>query len=90
VRAPGHASRCDFQRSDGLESGRGHLARAFVFLEFEAHALAFIEAVQAGPLDGGDVNEDVRSTRFRLNEAIAFLLVEPLNSAGSHVEIVFR
>jgi hypothetical protein len=36
------------------------------------------------------VNENIVPTRFGLNEAITFLLVEPLNGAGSHVEIVFQ
>ena len=77
-------------RLEGLELRRGHFARALVLLELEAHALAFVEAGEASTLDSRDVDEHVRAAMLRLDEAEAFLLVEPFNSTGSHVDLVFR
>lgn len=77
-------------RLEGLELGRSHFSRALVFLELEGNALAFSEAGEPCALDGGDVNEHVAAACFRLDKAVALLLVEPLNGAGSHVDLVFR
>lgn len=68
----------------------GHFARTLVFLEFIRNALPLSQAAQAGALNRRDVNEHVVPTCLGLNEAITFLLVEPLNDAGSHLEIVFQ
>src|ERR1700756_2388004 len=47
--------------------------------------VAFVEAPQTGPLDGGDVHEDILRAVSRLDEAESFGCVEPLHSAGGHV-----
>ena len=75
---------------DRLDLRGGHFARALVFFQLEADALAFLKAREARTLNSGDVDEHVRAALLRLDEAVAFLLVEPLNGAGSHVELVFR
>ena len=74
----------------GLDLRGGHLARALVFFHLEADALAFLKAGETRALNGGDVDEHVRAALLRLDEAEAFLLVEPLYGAGSHVDLVFR
>ena len=79
-----------FASLEGLKLRRGHFARTLVLLEFEAHPLAFIEAGETCALNGGDVYEHIAAAGFRLNESEAFLLVEPLYGAGSHVDLVFR
>ena len=77
-------------RLEGLDLRRGHLAGALVLLELEAHALAFVEAGESCTLDSRDVNEHIRAALLRLDEAVALLLVEPFDSTGSHVDLVFR
>jgi hypothetical protein len=77
-------------RLEGLELRRGHLAGALVLLELEANALALVEAGESSALDRRDVHEDVRAALLRLDEAVALLLVEPFNSTGRHVDLVFR
>jgi len=77
-------------RLEGLKLRRGLLARTLVLLELEAHPLAFIETCETRALNSGDVHEHIAAAGFRLNEAVAFLLVEPLYGAGSHVDLVFR
>src|SRR5262245_63505681 len=75
---------------EGLKLRRSHFARTLVLLELVAHPLAFIEAGETRALNSGDVHEHIAAAGFRLNESVAFLLVEPLNGAGSHVDLVFR
>src|SRR5690606_32464496 len=53
-------------------------------LEFEADLLAFVQRAQAGALDGRNVHEHVLAAVIRLDEAEAFLAVEPLHGAGLH------
>ena len=48
--------------------GRG-LAGAAVLLDLVAHLLAFLQIVQAGELDGANMNENVRSAIIGLDEA---------------------
>lgn len=84
------APRCAKLASERLKLGRGHFAGALVFLEFEAHPLTFVEAGEPCTLDSRDVHEHIGAARLRLDEAVAFLLVEPFYGAGSHVDLVFR
>src|SRR5262249_11905481 len=51
--------------------------------------LSLVEAVHAGALDCADVHEHILAAVVRLDEAEAFLAVEPLHSALSHSH-VFR
>src|SRR5207342_2217837 len=47
----------------------------------ERHALAFLQRLEAGALDGTEVHEEVRAG-FRRDEAKALGIVEPLDGAG--------
>jgi len=67
-----------------LEVVRGGLAGTAVLHNLEVDLLAFDESAHAGPLNGGDVDENVRSTGIRLNEAKTLGGVEELYSASSH------
>src|SRR5262245_45368633 len=52
--------------------------------EFVLDLLALVERAQAGPLDGRHMDEDVLSALGRLDEAVAFGRIEPLDSSASH------
>jgi hypothetical protein len=49
-----------------------------------AHLLPFVQIAQPGTLDGRDVHEHILRSVFRLNEAVAFLAVEPLYGSDRH------
>src|SRR6185437_7000778 len=65
-----------------LEVLRGSLST--VLDEFELNGLAFIQRAKACALDCGDVNEHILPAFLRLNEAVAFRRIEPLNGALRH------
>jgi hypothetical protein len=52
--------------------------------EFVRYFLALSETAEARAFNGADVNENVPSTRFRLNESEPFLRIEPLYDTGLH------
>jgi hypothetical protein len=60
------------------------LAGSSVCDHFEFELLPLVEGAQAGTLDRTDVNEHILAAVVRLNEAKAFLAVEPLYSARTH------
>jgi hypothetical protein len=62
----------------------GGLAGTAVLLDLEVDLLAFRQALHPGALDGGDVDENVRSAGVRLDEAKAFGGVEPLYGSSCH------
>src|SRR5262249_50620052 len=69
--------------------GLGALA-LLVGLDVEADALSFIERLEPGALDRGDVHEHVASTVVGLDEAVAPLAVEELHrTAHCHWEAPF-
>src|SRR5690606_20974220 len=70
----------------GLQLTSRFLARATVALDFVGNLLVFVQAAQAGLLDGRDVDEDVLAAVIRLDEAVALGGVEPFYSAGSHFQ----
>src|SRR6478736_7773950 len=49
--------------------------------DLDRHALAFLQRLEAGALDGTEVHEEVRAG-FRGDEAEALGIVEPLDGAG--------
>jgi hypothetical protein len=49
--------------------------------DFELNLLAFVEAMHPGAFDRADMHEDVLPAIVRLNEAEAFLTVEPFHDA---------
>jgi hypothetical protein len=74
----------DQRVSDFLELIGGGLAGALVLGDLVAHLLAFAQIAQAGALDRADMNENVRATIIGLDEAEAFLTIEPFHNSGSH------
>jgi hypothetical protein len=62
-----------------------HLAALAVLDELEAHLLAFVQRVQTGTLHRADMNENVRSTIIRFDEAKAPSRIEEFYSSGRHV-----
>ena len=52
-----------------------------LFFEIVCDFLAFIQTVQAGILDSGDVNKHIIAGFVRIDEAISLLRVKPLYSA---------
>ena len=73
-------------RSGGLQLAGGHFARLVVAFHLVADLLAFDDFAHAGPFDGGDVDEHVRTAVVRLNEAEALGGIEPFNCASGHDE----
>src|ERR1051326_6911600 len=53
-----------------------------VGLDVEADALTFVERLQSGALDRGDVNEDVATAVVRLDESVTALAIEELDRTG--------
>src|SRR5580704_636427 len=71
-------------RSECRETiGRG-LAGAAVLRHLVGNLLAFAQRLQTGALDCADVDEHVLAAVIRLDEAIAFLRVEPLDRSSAH------
>ena len=64
--------------SGHLDRGDGDLAAARIVLSLELHLLAFAQAIDAGALQSGGVNENVLVAAVRLDEAEAFLVVVEL------------
>src|SRR6516164_4122070 len=63
---------------------RGGLALITAF-ELEAHPLAFVQVTDTGAFDRRDVYEHIPRSVLRLNEAVAFLGIEPLHGSDSHL-----
>src|SRR3546814_15585105 len=67
-----------------LDGADRQLATARIGLGVELHLLALAQAVDAGALQGGGVDEDVLIAVFRLDEAVATLVVVELYGARDH------
>src|SRR4051794_28031482 len=61
----------------------GRLKALGPLLHLELDRLAFLEALVAVHLDGGEVDEDISPVRLR-DEPVALLSVEPFDSTGRH------
>src|ERR1700754_1819354 len=72
----------------GLEIDGGVLAA--VLLDLIGDLLAFVQAVQASPLDGADMDEHVLAAAVRLNEAKTLGGIKPLDRACRHVRYLLR
>jgi hypothetical protein len=70
--------------SDGAQIVRRRLAGLSIGNNVERHLLSFVKAVHPGAFDRADVHEDVLATIMRLDEAEAFLAVEPLDGSLRH------
>jgi hypothetical protein len=69
---------------DGAQIFGGGLAGPAVSNDVESDFLAFVKSAHAGAFDRADMNEDVVTAVFRLDEAEALLVVEPLHSTRIH------
>src|SRR5215211_5594714 len=81
---------CRGSRLRRFEVSRRLLAGVTVSLNIIEDFLTLSEAGQTRALDGADVHEHVFLTLVRLNEAVAFLIVEPLHSSGRHCWMSFH
>ena len=70
-----------FELESELDRADGDLAAARIVLGVELHLLAFTQALDAGALERGGVDEYVLLAVVRLDEAEAFLVVVEFNSA---------
>jgi len=77
-------------RSDRAQIGRRGLPRPAVGHQLERDFLALVQAVHPGTFDSADVNEYVPATVIRLDEAVAFLAVEPLYGSLRHVILLSK
>src|SRR3546814_3907843 len=73
-----------------LDGADRQLAAARIGLGVELHLLALAQAVDAGALQGGGVDEDVLIAVFRLDEAVATLVVVELYGARDHGDFLSR
>src|SRR5712671_7600463 len=78
------SSRC---RSDGAQIFRRGLARPSISNNVEGHLLSFVKAMHPGAFDCADVHEDILAAIIRLDEAEAFLAVEPLHGSLRHLTL---
>jgi hypothetical protein len=72
---------------DGQVLRRG-LSRPSIGHDFERNLLSFIKAIHAGALNRADVHKHVLAAIIRLNEAEAFLAVEPFHGSLHHVSLL--
>src|ERR1700723_1979496 len=73
-----------FCRSGGLQVVRRGLASLSICDEVKSNLLSLVQAVESGALNGADVHEDILAAIVRLDEAKAFLAVEPLYGSLRH------
>lgn len=72
--------------TDDLDVGR---LQAFLTLgDLKAHFLAILQRFEAFSLDLGEVREQVIAAIFRRDEAVAFGVVKPFDSASCHFEFL--
>ena len=72
------------RRSGGLQIIRRGLASLSVCDQVKSNFLSLVEAVETGALNGADVHEHILAAIVRLDEAKAFLAVEPLYGSLRH------
>ena len=75
-------------RSDGAQIFRRGLAGLAIGNNIEGDFLPLIEATHPGALDRADMDEDILAAVIRLDEAKAFLAVEPLYRTLRHVTLL--
>src|SRR5260370_1609753 len=84
-----HRGLQQWSRSDGAQIFCRGLARPSISNNVEGDLLSFVKAVHPGALDRADVHEDILAAVIRLDEAEAFLAVEPLHASSRHM-LVFQ
>src|SRR5215472_8899242 len=81
---PGTTSHC----SDGAQIFRRGLARLSISNNLERDLLSLVQAPQPGALNRADVHENVFAAVIRLDEAEAFLAIEPLHGSLRHIALL--
>src|SRR5262245_34976322 len=84
------SGRCFAPNSAGAQVVGGRFAGAAISGHVERDLLTFVQRAHSGAFDRADVHEDVLTAVIRLNEAEAFLAVEPLHGSLGHREILDR
>src|SRR5215471_15256472 len=77
-------------RSDRAQIGRRGLSGLAVGYQVERDFLTLVEAIHPGAFDSADVDEYVLAAIIRLDEAVAFLAVEPLYGSLRHVILLSK
>ena len=77
-------------RLDSLQIARRGLACPSIGYNVENDLLSLIEDTHASAFDRADVHEDILAAIIRLNEAEAFLVIEPLHGSFCHIALLFR
>src|SRR5690349_11624240 len=62
----------------------GRHPAALALFELVAQLLALLQRIHAGPLDRGNMNEDVIAPSRRLDKSVTLLGIEPFDRAGRH------
>ncbi len=81
------SSRC---RLGSVQIVRRGLARPSIGDNVECDLLSLVEDTHASAFDCADVHEDILTAIIRLNEAEAFLVIEPLHGSFCHLALLFR
>ena len=86
----GGVLRCRLRRAEVATSLHSEIFRRFLAAvrdDIERHLGAIRQAVQAGPLDGRYMDEDVLAAAIRRNETITLLPVKPLHCTARHAAL---
>ena len=75
-------------RSDGAQIVRRGLARLSISNNVESDLLSLVEPTHSSTFDGADVHEDILAAVIRLDEAEAFLDIEPLHGSLRHLVLL--
>jgi hypothetical protein len=75
-------------RSDGAQIVCRGLASPSIGNDLERDLLSLIEAMHPSAFDGADMHEDIPAAVIRLDEAEAFLAIEPLYGSLRHVTVL--
>src|SRR5215471_12233250 len=81
---PATTSHC----SDGAQIFRRGLARLSISNNIEKDLLSLVQARQPGAFNRADVHENVFAAVIRLDEAEAFLAIEPLHGSLRHIALL--
>ena len=74
--------------SDGPQIVCRRLACPSISNDLKRDLLSLIEAIHPGTFDGADVHEDILAAIIRLDEAEAFLTIEPLYRSLRHMTVL--
>jgi hypothetical protein len=75
-------------RSDGAQIVRRGLTGLSIGNNVESDLLSLVEPTHPSAFDGADVHEDILAAIIRLDEAEAFLDIEPLHGSLRHLALL--